>query len=318
MDAKEILLTVAASALGLTKDEVEAKLEDAEDSNPLTTLLNLHKDKVKKARDENFDNGQKKAKKEERTKYEQEIKEKYELESDKIGLELIDTLLETKTKNADSEDTDEEKSKKKAISWKDIPIEVLKKHPEFIKKEQEVKGVEERVTKEWEIKFQAKEAEDAKKDTFKTVVEWAMPKFKAFDPILPKDQKKADNQVKDLFVKRLEGFNYEVIKDAQDRIVDVLVLKSDGSREQDEHGNSIAFDNLIRNVAEENFEFQVATDRSSSGTTTSTTATGGKLYKGKPPTSPDEYAKLITDPTISVEQRNEIHKDWGEKQSSNV
>jgi len=307
---EKLLLAYVATTLGVAEDEVMELLKDSEDANP---ILELHKVKVK----ERFDDGYKKAERKVKTDFEKEIKEKFGLKSDKQGIELVSEVLEVNNKETSSEQ-DQEENRNKQISLKDLPEELVKKTRWYLDKEKEVSLVKEQTDKEWQAKWSAKEAEDAKKETFKTVVDRALPLFKGLDPLLPLDAKKAENQVRELLINKLEGYDYEIIKDDRGKVVDILVLNADGSKKTDDYGNTFGFDKLVKQVTDENFETKVAQDRSSPGITTSTSTTGQKQYNGPQPRTLEERNKLLTDKSLTIEQRNEIQKEWEEKHTSNV
>jgi len=310
MDLQEKLLAFTATALGVATTDVEAKLEDAEDATP---ILDLHKAKVREQKEKNFNDGFKKAERKVLTDREKEIKEEFGIESDKIGLDLIRELLEAQTKSTDLEDTDTDKEgKKKPLSWKDIPIEVLKKHPEFIKMEDDkVKAVEAN-NKKWQSEVEAVKAEYAAKEISETVGKRALVEFRKLKPLLSLDPEKAARQEKDFIAKVVANNKFELVGE------ETLILDDSGNKKEDPHGNTLKFNEFIRNTAELYHDFQVAEERSSPGATTSNTAPGQKKYTGKQPTSLEEKNRLIMDTSIPLEARNEIQKDWEEKHTSNV
>ncbi len=307
MDLLQKLLAFAATTLGVATTEVEEQLENSEDATP---ILDLHKKKVKEAKDKNFDDGYKKAERKVLSDREKELKEEFGVESDKIGIELIREILEVKSSATLPELTEEAVKAHPLYKSKEVPDDLVKKHPLFIKKENEAQQIKEKTEKEWQEKLDTIQAGHAKKETFKTVAERALAEFEKLNPILSPDPVKAARQ-KEIFIKELEANAYEVQGD------DILVLEADGRKKEDDFGNTYKFSDLVRSAADKYFDFKVATDRDSAGNIGRLPAPTGKKFQGKLPTSEPEYTKIMNDQTIPVEQRQEVQDHW-KKQTSNV
>jgi hypothetical protein len=290
------LLAFVATALGVAKSDVEAKLEDATGESE---LLDLHKQKVQEQKKTNFDDGYKKANKEVKYAFEKDLKEKFDLNSDKTGLDLVEELLTVKGKEA---------------APGEVTEDVIKKHPLYLAKEKEVANVAKNVEKEWQTKLTELEKAQAKKEAFKTVSERALTAFEKLNPVLSADPEKANRQKK-LIIERLEKFDFEINGD------NLLILEAEGKRKEDGHGNPYKFEDLVKQTADDlGFDYKVAEERSSSGGGSNTGNTGGapeRKFKGELPKTPDDYLKIITDSSIPLEQRLEV-KEVFEKETSNV
>lgn len=293
---EKILLAFVAAALGVAKSEVVATLKDAEDASP---ILDLHRQKVQDQKKTNFDDGYKKANKEVKFAFEKDLKEKFDLQSDKTGLDLVEELLTTKGKAAEPGE---------------ITEDVIKKHPLYLAKEKEVATVAKTKDKEWETKLTALETAQAKKEAFKTVSERGLTAFEKLNPVLPADPEKAAKQ-KRLLIKELEKSNYQI--DGEN----VLILDAEGKRIEDGHGNPIKFEDFVRKQADEiGFEYKVAEERSSSGGGSNTGGTGGapeRKFKGEYPKTQADYFKVMNDESIPYEQKAEV-KEVFLKETSNV
>jgi hypothetical protein len=272
---ENILLAVLAATLGKTEGEVK---ELAETENGQTELLNLHKEKVKGVKDTAFNDGEKKARKEQRSKFEQEIKEAFELDSEKQGVDLVQDLvaaIRTEAKKA----TDD-----------------IKKHPDYLALERESTNKIKQLETEAEEKVKAVEQQYARKDTVATVKAKALAEFEALNPILATDPAKIAKQ-KALIEREIEAGNYEVVEGA------ILILDKDGKRQEDAHGNPIKFGDFVKGVADNlGFEFKAATERKSPGDDApdKDKATG---YTGEMPKTAAEYATKMADRAIPLAER---------------
>src|SRR5690349_6192628 len=122
---EELLLEFVSKTLNMDKDGV-AELLKSDDGkikdDALNALLDKDKDRVKGIKKTSFDDGVKKTTKSLMSDFERQLKDKYELESDAQGIELIESLLD---KNKPAED---QKSKQS----KELTFDEIKKHKDFI------------------------------------------------------------------------------------------------------------------------------------------------------------------------------------------
>lgn len=209
-------------------------------------------------------------------KIEKEIKEKYTVESDLIGVELVDTILVRQVEEAT-------KAGNKDIS----------KHPEYIKLQTDIgKQLKER-DKEWQTKLDLKETEFKKSVIFDKVKSKALSFLESSKAILPADVNKAENW-KATYINELKGFNYLENEDGT-----FTVLDKDGNALKDSHSNIRTFDEIIKESADKYFDYPAAESRSSSGNKETKENTSSP---GEPKTKNDCLAKL-KDPKITPEDR---------------
>ena len=208
-------------------------------------------------------------------KVEKAIKEKYAVESDLIGVELVESIVAKQTEEAST------------ASTKDIS-----KNPEYIKLESSISKQLKDRDKEWEEKLAKREAEFNKEAIFGRVSKRALTNLEARKPILPSDPAKA--QVwRDTYLNELKAANYQEADDGTP-----IVLDKEGNVMKDTHGNTVTFAEFEKNISDKYFEYPTAQQRSSSGNqSAASTGTGGE-----PRTKAEALAKL-KDENITPEDR---------------
>jgi hypothetical protein len=211
-------------------------------------------------------------------KIENAIKEKYEIESDAIGSELVDLIVQKSI---------EETSK---AGSKDIT-----KHPDYIKLEASVaKQLKDR-DKEWEGKLTDRERQFNREKLFEKIKDKALVNLETRKPILPTDPRKA--QVwKETYLNELRAGNYQESEDGAP-----IVLDKEGNVLKDSHGNPVTFDEFEKSISDKYFEYPAAESRSSSGNKAPDSTTGN----GEVKTKADAIAKL-KDPKITPEDRKKF------------
>jgi hypothetical protein len=214
-------------------------------------------------------------------KLEKAVKDKYDVESDLIGVELFDHVVETKVAEV-----------------KGAAPEDILKNPEVIKlQNQHSKALKDK-DKEWQQKLTDKEKEINKASLFNKVKTRALVEFEKLNPILPENAEKAQ-ALKDVFLEKIAKFNY------QEEGEDFVVLKEDGTPLQDSHSYNVTFADHIKGHADKLFDFKKAEDRSSSGLTEEQKKTqlGPKVRK---PKDKDDYVKMMGDNSLTSKERIEI------------
>ena len=280
---KTILQAFFGKTLNLTAEDVapifETKGDDEElKEDALKFLLGHDATRIKTIKDEvatsektGFDKGYKKAQAEVLPGLEKKIKEKFNIDSDKQGLELIEELVAAK---ANANVLEEDK---------------VKVHPAFLKREKELLAQIETEKATLEKKLKDREDEIVSERTFESIVSSADRTLDSLKAILPKDADKAKNQ-KQLLVNELKGYKYE--KQGEQ----IVILKPDGKRLEDLHGKPIDFDTLVKETASKYWDFEVATPRQGAGATNDSTNNGNQTantYKGAIPTNDAEYSKAF-------------------------
>ena len=239
-----------------------------------------------------FQDGFKKAQGEILTKFEKDLKEKFGLESDKMGLELVEELVSKKSEGGQGGDLTEDAIKRSKV-FQDMESN-LKKQITTVKTEYETK---------------INEIQDGYKaeKTFSNVSQKALQIFNGLNPILPQNKTVADNQVK-FFVNTLKDFKFDV---QDERIV---VMDKDGKVLEDGHGNSRSFEDIVKETASGLFEFKANNGGSGSGNGGQGQGGSGSSYAGNVPKTFEELEKVMSDTSISIEDRSNIMAEYEKAQ----
>lgn len=239
-----------------------------------------------------FQDGFKKAQGEILTKFEKDLKEKFGLESDKMGLELVEELVSKKSEGGQGGDLTEDAIKRSKV-FQDMESN-LKKQVTTVKTEYETK---------------INEIQDGYKaeQTFSNVSQKALQIFNGLNPILPQNKTVADNQVK-FFVNTLKDFKFDV---QDERIV---VMDKDGKVLEDGHGNSRSFEDIVKETASGLFEFKANNGGSGSGNGGQGQGGSGSSYAGNVPKTFEELEKVMSDASISIEDRSNIMAEYEKAQ----
>ena len=241
-----------------------------------------------------FQDGFKKAQGEILTKFEKDLKEKFGLESDKMGLELVEELVSKKSEGGQGGDLTEDAIKRSKV-FQDMESNLKKQ------------------IKQTETDFQNKinEIQDGYKaeQTFSNVSQKALQIFNGLNPILPQNKTVADNQVK-FFVNTLKDFKFDV---QDERIV---VMDKDGKVLEDGHGNSRSFEDIVKETASGLFEFKANNGGSGSGNggQQGQGGSGSSSYAGNVPKTFEELEKVMSDTSISIEDRSNIMAEYEKAQ----
>ena len=241
-----------------------------------------------------FQDGFKKAKSEVLTDFEKGLKEKFGIESDKTGLELVEEVVSKKSEGGQSGDITEDAIKRSKV-FQDMESN-LKKQITTVKNEYETK---------------INEIQDGYKaeQTFSNVSQKALQIFNGLNPILPQNKTVADNQVK-FFVNTLKDFKFDV---QDERIV---VMDKDGKVLEDGHGNSRSFEDIVKETASGLFEFKANNGGSGSGNggQQGQGGSGSSSYAGSVPKTFEELEKVMSDTSISIEDRSNIMAEYEKAQ----
>lgn len=216
------------------------------------------------------------------SKVEKEIKGKYEVDSELVGVELVDSIVLSKVEETKGATKD------------------LSKHPEMLKARAEWEKEQRKRDQEWQEKFEAKDKEFARTILLDKVKTKGSVLLDELRPILPDEPHKAA-QWKQVFLNDLTSYNF------QEGDGDFIVLDKDGSALKDAHGYNRKFKEFTKDIADKYFSFQKAEDRSSPGNKDSDT--------GKPsmPKNEDEAYNELRNPDITPERRIEITNFLKEK-----
>jgi hypothetical protein len=275
------ILSDSLSKLFKIEPETLASLyNEAGELSDFSKILELDAQRITKYKSDS-DNQYKRGVKEGASKIEKEVKEKFELDSDLLGVDLIDHLVVKKIEEA------------KAAGTKDIT-----KHPEFIKLQVSIdKQLKDR-DKVWEDKIEAKEKEYSKAKLFEKVREKALLNLSELNPILPQDVRKAQTW-KETFLNELRQASYMEGEDGT-----LIVLNSEGKPLQTPHGKNVTFDEFSKETADKYFEYPVSEQRSSPGNKPDPKNNGQTGFI--PPKTAEEYMQRLRDPKITSDQRIQL------------
>ena len=275
----------------------ETELSEQQQTEILNKILEIDAQRVeniKKSVDKKdaFQDGFKKAKSEVLTDFEKGLKEKFGVESDKTGLELVEELVSKKSEGGQGGDLTEDAIKRSKV-FQDMESN-LKKQVTTVKTEYETK---------------INEIQDGYKaeKTFSNVSQKALQIFNGLNPILPQNKTVADNQVK-FFVNTLKDFKFDV---QDERIV---VMDKDGKVIEDGHGNSRSFEDIVKETASGLFEFKANNGGSGSGNGGQGQGGSGSSYAGSVPKTFEELEKVMSDTSISIEDRSNIMAEYEKAQ----
>ena len=269
------ILNESLSKLFKIDPETLASLyNEAGDLTDFSKVIEADAERIKKHKTD-ADNQYKRGIKEGATKIEKDIREKYEIESELVGVDLVDHLLVAKVEEV------------KAAGTKDIT-----KHPDYIKLQNTITKQLKDKDAEWQTKMEAKEKEIAKEKLFEKVSKRALMNLETRNPILPGDPRKA--QVwRDTYLNELRSGNY------LDSDGEIIVLNAEGQKLTNAHGHPITFDEYEKDIADKYFEYPKAEERSNSGNKEQKgTGTGWTAPKNM-----DEYAARLRDPKITPVER---------------
>lgn len=293
-----------STAYNMDKDGIKKLIFNDKDElqdDALAKLLELDKSRVKKFNEDKTKFGDEKyshAKREVLEEFEKSLKTKFNVTSDKKGLELIEDLIATKTKVGPEGLTEDTVKKSK---WY-LDLETAKK-TELDAKEAEFKS-----------KLEEKDKEERVKSLHATIRQEAEKYLDDKAPIFGTNEAVNKGRRERYIKELLEAYGYEEQELAGGRKRIVPVNKADGKRLEDAHGNAIGIEKIIDQVASLHFEFDPAGKRSSAGDPNKKTDGGaggdGKpKYNFKKAATPEEQSKILTE----IETTEKDPKVRGEK-----
>lgn len=202
----------------------------------------------------------KRGKKEAREELEKEIREKYGVNSDKIGLDLIDELVTATAKS-------------------DLPEDKVKRHPLYLSLEKRAADEAKALKEQMEAEKGKIEAEYGRKFTLAEIRQRALSNLDKLGPILPESPEIAANY-KGLYAQAFEQYDYQRQDDGS-----YLVLKGE-QRLEDGHGNPVTLDQLERQTAAKFFQFKQQDEKGGAGNK------NGPAGRNQPGNVPGDEAEL--------------------------
>lgn len=315
---KELLLAFLSKSLNLDNDGVASLIYNEDGSelkaDALTTLLDKQQKFVKKWKDDSskFDQGYNKGKSESLSAFEKSFKDKFEFESEKSGVELIEEYVESVRAKAGT---------------KEITDDDVKKHKLFLDRDAQYRADLKKAKDDAAAELNKVQATYKQEKTFAEVQKKALEILDSKKPILSSDATKAQRQ-KLLLLNDLKGFTFDIQGEGDDARI---VVMKDGKVYEDNLGHAIEFDTLVNEKSDLYYDFEAADNRSAAGNPNNkgVGAAGGHANQGqkggirtlhgmtlKKPSSDREYAetylKINSDAALKPEQRSELNIALGE------
>ncbi len=235
----------ALKVIGMSEEEVQ-QLYNADGElteEAFSTLAQRDKDRIKRIREEHkeeltqkFNEGHAKAKKEERSRYEEEIRKQFKVETDAKGVDLIKEVMSQGNK------------------------EDVRTHPDYLALEKKLQT--EYIPKEdytvVKGEYESFRAQVERNQVLNRVKEDARKIFHQLNPVLPKDKQRAANQEKE-FLRRFESFDYQLQPDGNHVII------KEGKRLENENMNPVLFADLVKESTLSMFDVQEQDARGAAG-----------------------------------------------------
>lgn len=279
----------------------DGEMSEDEQKEALKAILEIDKNRIQSVTEtatknvntkEFIEQGYNKAKGEVLTKFEQGLKSKFGLETDKTGQDLIDFIVSEKAEKGGSGELTEDAIKRSKF-YQDL--------------ESNAKTQVKTLKDEYEEKIKSINDGYLYEKTFSDVSQKALTIFNGLNPILPTSKTVADNQVK-IFVDSLKGFKFDK---QDDRIV---VMDAEGKVVQDAHGNSRSFEDIIKEQASGLFEFKANNGGSGAGNGNGEGGQGGGSGSHAIPKTFEDLEKVMGDASISIEDRSNIMVEYEKAQ----
>lgn len=290
MDYFKILKGVLSTTLKLDDGKIDEILKEKDGVTEATVqsqieTLDAARVETLKApkKGETYQDGYATAKKEVLTDLEKSLKTTHGIESDKKGVDLIDEIISTKTQPGKTDLTDD----------------AVKKHPVFVQMEKDFKTKLTDKEKELETKTNEYDGKIKKVQTFASVKNDADAIFQALKPVVAKNPTVANN-IKKQFLAELEGFEYEKQADGS------YIVSKDGKRVEDKHGHARDFNDIVKSIAGDYYEFEANNGGSSAGNDNDKDKTKPDINNVK---SEEDALKLAVDGSISLEDRIKMLDD---------
>lgn len=243
MDFLKVLRAFLTTAYKMSEGDIDAILSaSGEDQTKLisailekdTARVQAITDAAKPPAGQTFKDGEGKGKKEALTAFEKSLKDKFGIESELTGLELVQELLTSKSQGGQSGDLTDEK---------------VKTHPVYQQLEKAMKKAVQDKDTEWQAKLAEQEAATKKADTHRTVQAEALKFLQTLNPAIPKNELIAQNMQKGFLGSLLNGIDYTVNDDGS------IVPMKDGKVMTDAHGHTLPFSDLVKTTATGYYEF---------------------------------------------------------------
>lgn len=301
MDLKNILLGLVSKTVKIDNGKLDELLssDGATEESVINSLLELDVNRVaeiKKSVDlDKFKEGYAKAKKEERSAFEKEVKDKFNFSGDATGVSLIESIIAA--------------NKPAGSGSKEITEDDVKKHKSYQDLLDSMNQKVNTITTEWETKYNDLQKQHAKTGIVSSVKTKALGILDSMKPVLPKNAAAATN-LKNIFSGVFDGFDYEE-QDGR-----TLIMK-DGKLLEDAHGNRVELEDLIKSTAQSYFDFQENNGGSNganggNGGNGAAGGAGGSSSIATPKTLA-ELTAIVENPDISGADKERLIKEFEQK-----
>lgn len=274
--------------------------EQVDDDKVKSLFAKYDKDKVEKTKTKFFDDGAKAREKKLKSELETSIKTKFGITE--FDADDLDALI------------DHAVSKKPVTNIADLTPEAIEALPHVIKLKNDLnKKIADKET-EFNTKLSEREKAEAKAKLFTKASGLAVTRLMSKNPVLPADADKAKRRIQKDLIEELEVYGF-LEQDGE-----IIPLDKDGKQVTTENDVPVTFDDLVDRLSL-NFDFSDVPPpkaKESSKSNPPAKVPGKEApqvepYKGKIPDNEEEYLKLITDRSFSVEERASIQRQYKKK-----
>jgi len=243
---KKLFEGFLSKTLNLDAEAVSGLFNTDGELTDLSSVLAADAARVEKFRTEK-QNQYQRGIKENAEKLEKELKKKYSVDSDLLGVELFDHILEMQTAELNDK-----------LSKKGAKDEDFEKHPKYaqLKKDHE-KAIADKES-EWKGKLEEKESAWTREKTLTKVAQIA---FSELDEgyVMPENSERA-KALKEVMQKELDQHSYKFLDDGTPVIID-----QEGKPLEDNHGKMVSYKDHINMIASKFFDKKIAQLRENSG-----------------------------------------------------
>lgn len=248
---KELFMAYLGKTLNIPVDRLAEILFKKSDDGTITdepadgvleTLSKLDSERIGKVKSDTktaFDNGFKKAQADVSQQWEKMIREKFGVDSDKQGEELLDAAFQIVAKPPKS--TDDQ------IKASPLYVALERKYREDL---EAATAEREKALEELKVEFQKSGYRNSAKSILKD-------RLLSRKPNLSKDPAKAEKMI-NVFLQQFDGYDFEPMDNG-------FIPMKDGKRVENEHGHPITLETLSDTVANSFFDFQVQEDKGNGG-----------------------------------------------------
>jgi hypothetical protein len=288
-EEKELLTGVLSKTLNLDAEAISGLFNAEGDLINMDKVLEADAARVAKYKAENksqHDRGIK----EHAEKIEKELKKKYSIESDLIGVDLIDHILELQTAELNEK-----------LSKKGAKDEDFEKHPKYAQMKKDHETALKEKDKDWEGRLKEKESEWTRKETLSKVAKIA---FADLDEgfIMPENAQRT-TALKEVMQRELDSDNYGFLEDGTP-----VILDKEGKPKEDAHGKLVSFKEHVKTIACKYFDERKAQKRENAGNNGSQPKIDG-VFKSK-----DEFTEAMAT-AKTPEEKSALYKKY---QASNL